>query len=478
MRFTEISDYQVRPGRLTEWRPRAEEAAWVDDPRPPSYVQEAHLRNARAQRDSGRGTPTWLATAFELPGRLDPEALESALLAWTDRHETLRSSLRCVPSPRGGTDLRRRTLAGGAVSIERRLIGEVARADEVGKHVEELFDHATSPLDWPPYVFVTVERPDSSTIYLGLDHTNVDGYSILLIAHEIRELYAAAVAGDRAELAETGSYLEFSRLERDEASVIGGEHETIAAWREFVRTEGGELPAFPLAVGGRQEVPVPQSSTCTWLLDPDQADSFEAACRKGGEGFFAGVLACLGIAGHEVSGRPSFRALAPFHTRSEARWAASLGWYIGLIPLHIRVAGEGNFHNLTRSAAAAARDRRPMAKVPFARVCEVLDLPLEPRFVVSYMDMRRTPGAREWREWNTCAFHSRMTGSDEVYVWIHRNHEGVYVTCRYPDTEAGNRNVLRYIGHLRRVIDEIAARGSYAIAGLPAIPPADIAIHW
>ncbi|WP_166677611.1 condensation domain-containing protein [Amycolatopsis arida] len=472
MKFTEISNYDVRPGRLTEWTATvaSPEVGWASDPRPPSHVQEAHVRDALVRHTAGRPVPTWLATAFELPGPLDPTALRAALLRWIDRHETLRSALSFDRNGR----LCRSTLPAGGVALHHTDRGELGRGDAVAAHVADLFDRVTDPLGWPSYAVVTVDRTDSTTIYLGLDHANVDGYSILLIPNEIRALYLAARDGAAPCLREVGSYLEFAHRERAETESVGPDSPVVARWRR-VLDAGGQLPGFPLDVGAGPAALVPQRGTCTWLLDAAQAESFGAACTKAGGSFLAGVLACLGIAGHEVSGAGEFRALAPFSTRDGAEWVDSLGWYIGLAPVEFPIGGAGNFHQLARTARAAAREARPVARVPVARVGELLGAPLRPRFVVSYMDMRHTPGAQGWREWRTCAFHSRAAAADEVYLWIHRGPEGVYLTCRHPDTGAGRRNVTRYLGHLRRVIDEIAAQGTYAIPERPTLPAGDIA---
>ncbi|WP_116051572.1 condensation domain-containing protein [Amycolatopsis palatopharyngis] len=477
MRFTKLSDHEVRPGRLVEWYPIALGAP-APDPRPASYVQEAHLREASTRRAAGLSCPTWLGTTFELPGDLDIAALRQALLTWIDRHETLRSTLTFHTRTGGDAQVRRWTLPRGGVGLHRQDRGRFADPARIGSHVESLFDRTANPLHWPSYLFVTVSRPGGTTIYIGLDHSNVDGYSILLIAQELRALYDAALTGVAAGLSATDSYLEFSAAERSEALLVRADHEVVNRWRRFLDTNDAELPGFPLEVGADRTRPTPQHGNCTWLLDAEKAESFSTACRAASGGFQAGVLACLGIAAHEVSARRTFRALVPFHTRHAPRWTASLGWYVGLAPVEFPVEGRPDFAGLTRAASAAVRESRPLARVPFARVCELLGAQPRPRFVVSYMDMRNAPGADRWRQWHTCAFHSRSSAGDEVYLWIHRTHDGVYLTCRHPGTEAGIRNVARYVGHLRRVIDEVATHGGYAVSGLAPIPAVDMATTW
>ncbi|KLL97236.1 hypothetical protein NJ76_12450, partial [Rhodococcus sp. IITR03] len=80
MEFTELADYRIPPGVLTEWLPCAAEDDWREDPRPASYIHEAHLRRTSGVRYGG-GRDSWLGTAFEVPGPLDTERFRRACSA-------------------------------------------------------------------------------------------------------------------------------------------------------------------------------------------------------------------------------------------------------------------------------------------------------------------------------------------------------------------------------------------------------------
>ncbi|MFJ5103051.1 condensation domain-containing protein [Streptomyces sp. NPDC088554] len=406
--------------------------------------------------------PSWLGTAFELPGELDAGALESALLAWIDRHEALRSRLLAANTGDGGRRMERLTLRPGAVEIRRGATGVFTHGDRLARELEELFDAETDPLGWPSYVFATVAHADSTTLCLGFDHLNVDGYSILLIAHEIRELYTAAVTGVPDDLPPVGSYLDFAGIEREQMALIHGGHESVARWHEFVTANGGELPEFPLALHdeGVGKDTGGQFGGYVRLLGTERARAFQLACRENGGNFLAGLLACLAVAVHENTGQEEFRTLTPFHTRGGARWTGSLGWYVGVAPVHFTARATDAFAEVLRNATAALTGAGELAAVPFPRIEELLGARLEARFVVSYMDMRVTPGSREWGEWKATALRSRCAHPDEVYLWISRTHDGVYVSFRHPGTGRARAAVSRFVADAGRLMNAVATAPS------------------
>jgi hypothetical protein len=463
MKLTEISQYEAQPGHMIEWGMHPDTIAAAAqaprDPRPASYMQEAHIKMAAFLQGIDVEAPTWLGTGFDIQGALDLEAMETTLMQWITRHETLRSGLRLT-----GQELERFTLGAEAISLERTVVDDFADGADVTRFLENRFDEAASPLTWPPYHVVTVAREDAFTIYLAFDHSNVDGYSIALIAQEIHELYAAALEGRPAALGTVGSYIDFAATEREVADDIDAGNEAVVRWGEFVDTCAGELPRFPLDLGIAPGEFPRQTGGCEWLLDPAEAEAFNVACRSAGGNFAAGVLAAASIVAYEQADQPVYRTVLPFHTRSAPQWAASLGWYVGLAPLEIATAQAQDFGEVICMARHATKVAKPIAQVPFAKVCSVLDTVLRPTSVISYIDARRVPGAANWSKWNAHAF-GRVVYGDEVYLWINRTNEGVYLTCRYPDTAVAGVNVPSFVESLRDVLVCVGRGGSYPIAG-------------
>ncbi|WP_330459196.1 condensation domain-containing protein [Streptomyces sp. NBC_00820] len=464
MRITDIQRCEVRPGRLVEWTLSpatvAAAAGLPDDTRPPAYIQESHIRTARSVREDGLFVPTWLGTAFDLPGPVDLDLLQECLRAWTVRHETLRSGFRWAGA--SGDELRRFTLDAADVSLHRETVGDFSDADALARHLQDRFDTVADALRWPNLIYTAVVRDDSTSVYMAFDHSNVDAYSLHGIAAEIEELYTAGREG-RGPVVRTpaASYVDFCEIERADADRIDDGHETVARWREFIRRCDGTLPGFPVDLGLEPGGPLPrQRMLCEPLADADTAAAFETYCRPYG-GSLVGLLAATGLIVHELGGQSVYRTVVPFHTRVKSRWSDSVGWYVGGAPIEVPVADTPDLPATLRAVRAELQAARPLSRMPLARVLRLLGADFRPTSpdlysIVSFVDARGIPGAARWAEQRAYGL-LRVSYGDQVCVWVNRVHDGLWLACRYPDTDVAAKNMRLYVERLR---DLMTATGS------------------
>ncbi|WP_063807334.1 condensation domain-containing protein [Streptomyces caeruleatus] len=483
MKITDISSLDMTPGRLTVWRVTTSttaEAAWAADSRPASHVQEAHLAHALESAGEGPLPPSWLGIAFDLSPELDPEAFSTALQQWTDRHEVLRSRLLPSSSVTSADWLRRETLPVGVTITRATEYGEFTDGEELAHRIEELFNDEAGPLGWPGYVCATVARPGSTTVHLAADHSLMDGYSIFLTAYEIHTLYAAALSASDARNDEGGpaaaphlppapSYLDFAEAERSAAEALTADHDTIVRWRGFLTETGGRLPEFPIPVNDVSGTPAAQPGHHTALLDASATHAFGRACRAAGGDIFSGLLACLAKVGYETTEEPVFRTMAPFHTRTD-HYRSALGWYVGMAPISFPMDDADSFEDTVRSAARGLQGVKELAQTPISRIEELLGGSLRDPFMISYMDLRLTPGARDWREWRTVALRARTTDPDEVCLWIMRTHEGLSVSYRHPATASARTALPHYVTRAHQLLATVAATSQWRFSASEVIP--------
>lgn len=91
MRQFPLEALDLAPGRLVEWRlHRTGERGGGGGEGPvrrASFNQDKHFTVAEEGRREDDEFSSWLAVTFEVPGALDRQALESALLHFARRHE-------------------------------------------------------------------------------------------------------------------------------------------------------------------------------------------------------------------------------------------------------------------------------------------------------------------------------------------------------------------------------------------------------
>ncbi|MFD9879862.1 condensation domain-containing protein [Streptomyces alboflavus] len=472
MRMTDLQRCEVRPGRLVEWTldpATVDRAADLpDDSRRPAYVQESHVRTARSVRADGLFMPTWLGTAFDIPGAVDLDVLQDALRNWTLRHETLRSGFRWA-----GDEMRRFTFDAEAVSLRREVVGDFPDADKLVQRLQDRFDAVADALNWPNFLYTAVVRQDCTSVYLAFDHSNVDSYSLQRIPAEIHELYAAGLEGRAVERTPISSYIDFCESERADADRIDGTHAIVDRWREFIKRCGGKLPEFPVDPGLDPAARMPtQKLMEERLVDADAAAAFEAYCRPFG-GTLVGVLAATSLIAHEISGQPVYRTIVPFHTRVKSQWLDSVGWYVGGAPIEVPAARARDFESALHCVRAELRANRSLARMPIARVLRLLGSEFRPTSpdlysIVSFVDARGIVGSGRWTELKAYGL-VRVSYGDKACAWVNRLHEGLRFAGRYPDTDVAAKNMRLYVERLRETVVAVARHGAH-VGGGSAVP--------
>lgn len=474
MLMTPIVDYAPEPGELVDFRvpdaARRAAAEAPEHPAPASYVQENHLWRRLANQAAGREQSPWLGLVFDVPGRLDADAMARALQAWVRRHPTLLTWFAVDP---GGRTIRRHAVPPEVLSVEPVARGHHASSDALRDHLRRRFDTDTDPLTWPPFAAGAVLRDGPgarSTVFLAVDHAHTDGYSILLVFHELRALYEAELTGEPARLREVGSYVDYCALDRERAARLTADAPEVARWQRFFLD--GPPRAFPLDLGTEPGRGYPSVPVELDLFDAAEAEEFAQACKEHGTHVAGGLHAALGLAGHELAGEPAYRGLTVVHTRTERRWLRAQGWFINLAPVEFPVAADGtdgvSFGRVAADAQAAFAAAQELAEVSPLRVAELTpglavqadDAAVLP--MVSYLDFRHVPGSRDWPEARCNALVGPGSSAD-VPLWVNRLWDRVYLKTRHPDTPTARATVPRFLDHLRHVLRTVARTGDYTV---------------
>ncbi|MGP4003073.1 condensation domain-containing protein [Streptomyces sp. 8N706] len=460
MRVTTMDRYVPAPGRILEFQPSSATLAIADgtvaSATPPSFNQRFHLQTAERSPDGPRH---WLACAFDLTdGPVDPDALRAALEGWVRRHETLRSGFRAGPEGAGGVE--RFLLPAEKFELVASDAGECAGPEELHRRLTRRLDETCRPLGWPSWLFTAILRPGGATVLCGFDHCNMDGYSLAIAVHEIRESYAAYASGAARgpdHLPGAGSFVDYCALEQEGASGPPPDRADplIRRWAEFFAACDGTTPSFPLALGVPRGERAPQGTDCRRLLNAEDAAEFEDRCRAAGGTLFSGALTAVGLAAHRLGADEVIRLCTPLHTRYEERWTHAVGWFTTVAPLTVDVGGVRRVAEGAGRTRDAFREARTLAERPVAQVLAALGGEFrrtrDEVFMVSYIDYRRFPGSEQHGACN--AHHiSSVSTADDAQFWFSRTHEGLFLRSRYPATPTAEPVVLSFANTVEDVL--------------------------
>lgn len=471
MEFTELADYPLPAGSLTEWVPTtgADSASWSIDERPLTYDHEDHYTRGLSG-DAGKSQTSWLGAAFEIHDEYDADSLRRALRAWMLRHEAFRTTVSRNVDTQGNTCLTRLTSSGEVLDMEPHPVGHLRTGTRVHQHLAGLFDTQISPLRWPHCLVATVTDTDTPIagngflVVFGADHSVMDAYSMLLAISEIQRLYQYELHGTDPGLAQIGSHVDFSANDR----VVGGrltpQHHAVDTWQRFLDAGDGEFPTFSLPVkaeGINPHAGHQQNGTSSWLLSADQTAQLNTHCRRVGHSMQSAVLAALALTNRELIGESTLRFTMPMHTRHESQYVESVGWYVGIIPVEVDIAGIDSFEDCMTAGATAVTATKDFSRYPYPRIAQLLGKAAVPQFVVSYLDVRFVPGAVDWENWRARTLRSSAFSDDEVYMWIARTPVGMTISARFPGNEVATTNVHRFIDVLGEILAGVAHAGAY-----------------
>ncbi|MXP22831.1 peptide synthase [Gordonia sp. HNM0687] len=443
MHVTTIDRFRPESGELLTWSVDSSDATPQRSRIPLSFNQGIHLAGAGEHS-------TWLAAAFRVEGPIDRHALGLAYHALIVRHGTLHSSfVKC------GDTIVREEFDPLALRLAATPGVRVTSDVALQQVLWAALDAACHPFGFPAYLLGAIDRPDSSTILCGFDHSHVDAYSMSIIVDDVHRLYHGFRRSPELfaaeELPMIGSYVDYCAAEA-ETTEISSSDSRLLSWLHFFDQHDGHPPTFPLDLGVREGGTAPQGADVRPLLGPSETEEFADFCRRNGGSVYAGVLSAMAQAVNRLGGGPQLSLLFPMHTRRTEPWRNAVGWFTTNAP--IRVDGTDDLCTGLQRTGPELRRAVRLGDVPIARVIAALGgfTPIRNDiFMVSYVDYRNLPGADLHDEID--AHHiSNVTTADDAQFWISRTGRGLAVRSRFPDTAVGRATVGEFLEEVRTIL--------------------------
>ncbi|MFF0817463.1 GNAT family N-acetyltransferase [Rhodococcus sp. NPDC003318] len=403
---------------------------------PVSFDQRRHVA-------AGDRAGSWMALSFKLSEPVPSDELAAAWLAVIARHGTLRSVF--VAGDDGEPRLHEVEIGAGGW-----MEHPIAPGQAVNDALRDVLDAACSPYSRPSHRLCVLETAVGPTVVVAADHSHVDMWSMLVIVRDLLSALTAVRQGRAPSLPPTPAFAEHTSALRDRPPAPD---DVRRRWAEVLAASGDVMPRFPLPLGTatlhRERVEVRD------VLDVDDSAAFSAQARDDGVSTLALVVAAMTDVTRELAGTP-LRAVFPVHSRYDANWHDSVGWFITNSVLESADPDP-------RVSAEAVKEAVRMGSWPLEDVLRPWGgMPEAPgMFAISWLDLRRLP-VRVDATGLEAQYVGATIRTDGVMLWFILDESGLHLRCRYPDTPEARRNVGAWLDTL---VAHLCSRARASVGG-------------
>ncbi|MGA2550909.1 MAG: amino acid adenylation domain-containing protein [Burkholderiaceae bacterium] len=314
------------------------------------FGTEIGVQSTAAQREifsaslsdpiASRGYNHSISIFFE--GRLDRDALYSALLNLLHRHEALRGRF----SPDGNEFLVRERIAFELPTVNLRGRSEQQREAEYKRVVRHELNHVFDLLEGPLFrAFLVCRGEDDWVLVFNCHHAVVDGWSLKIILAELPQLYSDLV-GQRATttLDPSASFVEYLRTAeaREQA-----QRETVHAyWRSAL---AGGVPALELPLDHpRPALRTYESLREDYKVDQSVYERLKAVGAKRGASQFVTLLSAFALFIGRISGQRDFLIGVPAAGQITSGKSGLLGHDARVMPIRCVLEADDTFASFAR----------------------------------------------------------------------------------------------------------------------------------
>ncbi|HEU4561203.1 MAG TPA: amino acid adenylation domain-containing protein, partial [Longimicrobium sp.] len=322
------------------------------------------------------GAATWnIAAPLRLRGALEVDALERALNALRERHESLRTTF----AERDGQVVQV-IHPHHAVPLP---VDDLSRLDADAREEEILhraqvdantgFDLVAGPLFRARLLRLGA---DDHVLLMCMHHIVSDGWSMGVISREMTALYAAFAAGAPNPLAAPVlQYADFAAWQRE---YLSGDRLTAAMdfWR---RTLLGAPPALELPTDHpRPRVQANRGKRVTYELSSEIVNRLRALAQAENATLFAALAAGVRAVLARWAGEGDVVLGTPTAGRTRVETEALVGYFINTLVLRAPIDGDPTFRERVRRERDTVLDAFAHQELPFERIVDELKVPRDP----------------------------------------------------------------------------------------------------
>lgn len=292
------------------------------------------------------------AAALRLRSRFDVGALQRALQAILERHETFRS----VFAVQDGEPVR---IARDGATLTLRVVSATDWSatqlrSQVNEEAERPFDLATGPV-FRANLFRSSDH--DAVLLLVWHHIAIDGWSLSLVLDELGTIYSADVSGSAPGLPSPAPYTEFVRWQAQLYASESGAQQR-AHWREQLR----HAEVLALAPGRARPLNgIRRGAAALFRVSTERTQQLAGVAALHDTTLFVVLLAAFEALLHRVTGQNGVLVSFPANGRTERRFEHTAGYFINQVAVGSDIQDRTTFRDLiaqTRTRVLAALENQ------------------------------------------------------------------------------------------------------------------------
>jgi len=412
-----------------------------------------------------------------LRGELDRGALARALDRIVARHESLRTTFTEVD---GVPEQRIAPADAGFLLVEHDLGGRADARAELGRLVAQ---EARAPFDLErgPLIRGRLVRlaPDDHVLLVTMHHIVSDGWSMGVLTRELSALYAAFRRGAPDPLPALGvQYADYALWQR---RWVGSE--VLRAQADYwARTLAGapELLELP-ADHPRPARMDPAGAQLGVVLDEALTAGLKALSRRNGTTLFMTLLAGWAVVLGRLSGQADVVVGTPTAGRGRREIEGLIGFFVNTLALRLDLSGAPTVAEVLGRVKKRALEAQHHQDIPFEQVVERVDparsLAHSPLFQVLFA-WQNTPRAGGLslpglEPDSVGAAPSHVEANRDLSLSLHEAGGRIAGSVLYATALFERETVERWVGYLRRVLEEMASDEGRPVERLALMPESE-----
>jgi amino acid adenylation domain-containing protein len=451
------------------------EPAARDGRLPPSFAQERLWFIDRLEPGSAVYN---IPVAWRLVGALDVAALERSLGEIVRRHEALRT----VFAEEDGSPVQViAPFVGFVLPVEDWSgLSDEGREEAVRRHAGEearrAFDLSAGPLFRASLLRLGAE---DHVLLLSVHHIVSDGWSLGVLYRELSALYAAYHEGRESPLSELPvQYADYAVWQREQ---LAGEalDQQLGYWRERLADAPALLelptdhprPAVPTFRGAQEQVELPLE-----LLE-----RLQALGRSEGATLYMTLLATFQVLLSKYGGSDDIvvGSLGAGRTRREVE--DTIGFFVNTLVFRTDLSGDPGFREVLRRAREATLGAYEHQEVPFERLVAELQpersLSHTPLFQVMFALQNAVERGVALPGLEVSEAGAELESAKfDLFLTARATPQGLRVGLNYSTDLFERGTIARMLGHLERVLEQVAADADVRLSRLELLGEAERAL--